>query len=283
MINSFRTKVYRLPTEKIRGQISVKFAVLADLHGIMYGRENQELFERIAVEKPDAVLIPGDMVYSSDPATLMPVAGFLARLADQYPVFYSLGNHEYRMMLDPEIQEKYLAYERSLTNAGVCFLHNEHTSMKIRETDFVFCGLELPMEYYKKPRSPALSLTSMEEFAGPVSQDGIQVLLAHNPKYGNTYFSWGADIIFSGHYHGGMIRINEHHGLISPQFHLFPAFCCGDFHRGKSHMIVSAGLGEHTIPVRIHNPRELVFAELFPTALTERKDDKRRERFSAWQ
>lgn len=29
-------------------------------------------------------------------------------------------------------------------------------------------------------------------------------------------------------------------------------------------MIVSAGLGEHTIPVRIHNPRELIIAELVP-------------------
>ena len=29
-------------------------------------------------------------------------------------------------------------------------------------------------------------------------------------------------------------------------------------------MIVSAGLGEHTIPVRIHNPRELIIAELYP-------------------
>ncbi len=263
-MNKFRTKIYHISTKKLKGDSPVKFAVLADLHGVMYGSGNHMLLQRIEGENPDAVLIPGDMIYSGDPATLYPVADFLIRLSDKYPVFYSLGNHEYRMLLDPALHSEYLEYERLLTSAGVCFLHNEHTSMKIQGTDFVFCGLELPAEYYKKPKSPALSLTAMEELAGPVAQEGIRVLLAHNPKYGNTYFSWGADLIFSGHYHGGIFRINENRGVISPQFHLFPAFCCGEFKRGGSHMIVSAGLGEHTLPVRIHNPRELIFAVLFP-------------------
>lgn len=264
-MNNFRTKTYRIHTEKLKGQRPVKFAVLSDLHGIIYGKENQGLFSQIVKGKPDAVVIPGDMTYSSDPRTLDAVAAFLVRLADRYPVFYSLGNHEYRMLTNSLLCEEYLDYERILTEAGVCFLHNEHTSMRIHGSDFVFCGLELPLEYYRKPISPSLSLTAMEELVGPPAQEGIQVLLAHNPKYGNTYFSWGADFIFSGHYHGGVLRFSEHCGLISPQFHLFPSFCCGEFRRGKSHMIVSAGLGEHTIPVRIHNPRELVFAEIVPS------------------
>ena len=37
----------------------------------------------------------------------------------------------------------------------------------------------------------------------------------------------------------------------------------GDFHRGSQHMLVSAGAGEHTIPVRIHNPREVLIVD-FP-------------------
>ena len=38
----------------------------------------------------------------------------------------------------------------------------------------------------------------------------------------------------------------------------------GEFKKGQQHMIVSAGLGEHTIPVRIHNPRELLLVNLYP-------------------
>ena len=63
-----------------------------------------------------------------------------------------------------------------------------------------------------------------------------------------------------------VLRLSEHHGLTCPQFLLFPPFCCGDFHRGGSHMIVSAGLGEHTVPLRIHNPRELLLLVMKPQA-----------------
>ena len=74
-----------------------------------------------------------------------------------------------------------------------------------------------------------------------------------------------ADLILSGHYHGGVVRLSEHYGLSSPQYLFLPPFCCGDFHKGDQHMIVSAGLGEHTIPLRIHNPRELLVIDIKPS------------------
>ena len=168
------------------------------------------------------------------------------------------------MYLNPDTRNLYLNYEKLLTSAGICFLHNEHMAVELQGSDFVFHGLELPIEYYHKPNSPALSLTTMEELIGMPSQPGVHVLLAHNPKYGNTYFSWGADLILSGHYHGGILRFNENHGLTCPQYLFLPPYCCGKFTRGSHHMIVSAGLGEHTIPVRIHNPRELILVDLVP-------------------
>ena len=199
-------------------------------------------------------------------------AGLLVRLSERVPVFYALGNHEYKMLLNPETEIFYSNYEKLLTSAGICFLHNEHTSVQLKGNDFVFHGLELPVEYYHKPNSPALSLTAMEEMIGTPSQPGFHVLLAHNPKYGNTYFSWGADLILSGHYHGGVLRLDQNHGLTCPQYLLFPPFCCGEFKKGKQHMIVSAGLGEHTIPVRIHNPRELVLINLYPQSTKSVKE-----------
>lgn len=263
-MKTFHTKTYQFRTNKITGGRTVRFAVLADLHGLVFGNENQMLFAAIEQKKPDAVLVAGDMVVSAGPETAAAVTGFFCRLANRLPVFYALGNHEYKMLLNPETAQQYLRYERVLTSAGVCFLHNEHISMKIKETDFVFYGLELPAEYYRKPRSPYPECAQIQELLGTPSGEGISVLLAHNPKYGNTYFEWGADFIFSGHYHGGVFRLSEHYGLSCPQYLLFPPYCCGDFHKGEQHMLVSAGLGEHTIPIRIHNPRELLIAELLP-------------------
>lgn len=263
-MKTFRTKTYQIETEKIKNGQSVRFAVITDLHGLVFGNENQELFCAIEAENVDAVLVAGDIVVSSDPSTADVEIGFFCRLANSFPVFYALGNHEYKMLLNPQTRNHYMNYEHVLTNAGVCFLHNDHISMKLKDIDFTFYGLELPVEYYKKPKSPYPSSGILNKLLGKPSEEGLSVLLAHNPKYGDSYFQWGADLILSGHYHGGIMRFNEHHGLSCPQYLLLPPYCCGDFHKDGQHMLVSAGLGEHTIPIRIHNPRELLIAELVP-------------------
>ena len=266
-MKTFRTKKYFISSEKVEGE-PIRLAVLADLHGLQFGKQNQELFQAVISAGADAAVIAGDMVVSSEPASREAVAGFLCRLGNTVPVFYALGNHEYKMLLNPETREAYLNYERVLTSAGVCFLHNECVSARIHGTEMVFHGLELPIEYYRKPFSPGLTQEKLEELAGRPKTEGFQVLIAHNPKYGDTYLDWGADLTLCGHYHGGILRLGEHRGLTCPQFLLFPPYCCGDFEREGRSMIVSAGLGEHTIPVRIHNPRELLIVEISAPAKT---------------
>ena len=249
--------------------LGARFAVMADLHGLVFGEDNKDLINAVEQNAPDAVLVAGDMIFRENPETLEQVGKLLASLAQKYPVIYALGNHEYKIVSCGKYKEQYEEYEKKLIQAGVLFLHNEKLELDIAGTDFIFYGLELPMEYYHKPTSPKLSLNDMEHLVGTPSREGVHVLLAHNPKYGKTYFSWGADLIISGHYHGGVVRFSEHRGLTSPQFLLFPPYCCGDFRRGGQHMIVSAGLGEHTVPVRIHNPRELVVITMKPLEKNE--------------
>lgn len=263
-MKTFRTRTYEIYTKKLKSSRKIRFAFLTDLHGLVYGNNHQYLYTEIMEHKPAAVLVAGDMTVNRVTETFQAAAGLLIRLSEHIPVFYALGNHEYKMLLNPDFRQQYLNYERLLTGAGVCFLHNERISSNFYGTDFIFHGLELPIEYYHKPNSPKLSLTALEELIGTPSEPGIHILLAHNPKYGNAYLSWGADLILSGHYHGGILRFDENHGLSCPQYLLFPPYCCGRFRSGKSTMIVSAGLGEHTIPIRIHNPRELLMIEFSP-------------------
>jgi predicted MPP superfamily phosphohydrolase len=263
-MKTFRTKTYEIHSSKIQKNTDIVFAVLTDLHGLVFGEENANLIRAIDQAAPDAVLILGDMVVRVESGTLGSAESLLLQLAGRYPIFYALGNHEFKMSITGEFRDLYREFEEKLTEKGVRFLHNEKEQMQIHGTPFIFHGLELPLSYYHKPDSPKLSLAEMENLAGTPSEDGFHVLLAHNPKYGKTYFSWGADLTLCGHYHGGVMRLSEHHGLTCPQFLLFPPYCCGDFHQGDRHMIVSAGLGEHTIPIRIHNPRELLIIHVKP-------------------
>lgn len=268
-MKKFVTKTYEIISPKLKGKKSVRFVFLTDLHGVLFDEKQERLYQAVCEAKPDAVLVTGDMIVRDDEKSLPMTADLMLRLVEKFPVCYALGNHEYKMLLSEERRDSYLKYERELTDAGVCFLHNERTGMELEDSDFVFHGLEIPIEYYKKPKSPKLSLKAMEQLIGTPSQEGFHILLAHNPKYGNTYFSWGADLILSGHYHGGILRLSEHCGVTSPQFLLFPPYCCGDFHKNDRHMIVSAGLGEHTIPIRIHNPRELLVIDVKPLVKTD--------------
>lgn len=262
-MNTFLTKNYTFESEKVKGD-GVKFALLADLHGFVFGEGNRILVDAIGREKPDAVLIAGDMLIKMEEDSGVRAGKFLAELSGKYPVYYGLGNHECKMCCTEFLEDDYRAYEQSLTEAGVIFLHNEHRKVNFHSTDFMIHGLELPMEYYHKPNPPKLSPETVEKLIGVPGKDCFNILIAHNPRYGSTYFSWGADLTVSGHYHGGIVRFTEHVGLCSPQYLLFPPYCCGDFHKSGSHMVVSAGLGEHTIPLRIHNPRELILINIKP-------------------
>lgn len=58
----------------------------------------------------------------------------------------------------------------------------------------------------------------------------------------------------SGHIHGGIIRLPIVGGILSPERKFFPKYSLGEYKKGKTHMIVSAGIGKF----RLFNPSEVV-------------------------
>lgn len=267
----FFLEPYTIESGKIcQNSGNIRFCFLSDLHGMVFGRNNEKLFRAIASFSPDGILVGGDMVigkkYEAE-ASIEPALELMRRLGNKYPVWYALGNHEYRMMKNTECYgTTYQVYEEKLKAMGVTLLHNDQAEFQVRGSRFRVYGLELEEEYYRKPKSKPLTCGHMDQLLGSqgTSLEEYRILLAHNPRYGKTYFQWGADLILSGHYHGGLMRLGRRVGLVSPQFHPFPRYCCGDFTRKEQRMIVSAGLGEHTVPIRIHNPRVLIMITLVP-------------------
>lgn len=258
-MKTFRIKKYEIVSSKIK-EGEIRFAFLSDLHGLEFGEDNSELLHAVRGFSPDAVLCTGDMLVRSEPETLGTAKALLKKLAEEFPVYLSLGNHEYKLLVSEayeSMRETYKAYEQELETGGIHILHNQYMEATIKENRIGVYGLELPLCYYDKFFSQKLTEEEITGFLGERKNE-FSILLAHNPRYGKSYFSWGADLILSGHYHGGVVRFGENIGLVSSHLRIFPPFCCGKFTRGEQHMLVSAGLGEHTIPVRFHNPRELI-------------------------
>ena len=262
-MKTFQIKHYSISSEKIREPLCL--AVITDLHGISYGRENNVLISSINKLNPDAVLVAGDMIVCREKDTLQTAEKLLAALAEKYPVYYASGNHELKLFRSHIWHRTYWEYENRLKASGVNVLRNHRMMARIKANRLCLYGLEIPVEYYKKPFSPRLFREDVTEYVGKPKRNSFNILLAHNPKYAKAYFDWGADLILCGHYHGGILRLGEHTGVLSPQFHPFPRYCCGHFMncRGQ-HLLVSAGLGEHTLPIRIHNPRELLAIHVNP-------------------
>ena len=59
--------------------------------------------------------------------------------------------------------KQYRIYEKTLKKAGVHILRNEHEHAILKGNSICFWGLELPIEYYHKPRSPKLKKEVMEK------------------------------------------------------------------------------------------------------------------------
>lgn len=256
-MKKFVTVEYRIESVKINRPFTV--VMISDLHNVVFGEKNGQLLEKIRELGPDFLVIAGDLVLGKPGASFKEPEEFLKRALEIAPVFYAPGNHEQRMKLYPQTYgNAYMGYEKRIQRMGVKFLENRTEMIQIKGQKVAVTGLELPYEYYLKRKQKTLEKRELTRLLGKPKKNCFQILLAHTPKYGKTYLEWGGDLILSGHYHGGMVRLPFLGGVISPDWRLFPRFCRGKFTQEGRYLIVGAGLGEHTVPLRIFNPRELV-------------------------
>ena len=238
---------------------TMRAVFLTDLHNVMHGPGQNFLISAIHAASPSFILCGGDMVvgkkgHSPDAALVL-----MKQLTCEYPVYHALGNHEFRLREYPEqYGSLYEEYIDPIREAGVVLLDNCWSDLTIADIPFRIGGLSIEKQYYKRGVNLELFSSDIERLMGKRDKEKISILLAHNPKYSNAYLDYGCELTLCGHAHGGIIRLGEHRGLISPDLSVFSSQCYGEFQKGDSRLIIGAGLGEHTIPVRLHNPRELL-------------------------
>lgn len=259
----FRIRTYELKTRKRKAGSRLTFALLADLHNKEYGPDNALLIEAIKKQQPDAVLIAGDMLIGHTKIPFSPAQKLVLALKETAPVYYANGNHESRMRLETGTYgKKYEEYMEPLREAGVRVLINDSALLDAPGGPVWIHGFEMELCYYQKFHQPFFRPENLTEALGRPKEGAYHILLAHNPVYFPFYADWGADLTLSGHLHGGVVRLPFLGGVITPQVKLFPKYDRGLFRRGERSLIVSPGLGTHTINIRIFNPAELIIIRL---------------------
>lgn len=244
-----KTTHYRIQSAAVPSALRV--AVIADLHG-----ENYETPYRILqAERPDLILIPGDLMEDAQ-LTDPNASGYeLLRLcAALAPTYYSLGNHEigcyhsHNPLRHPTPKPLAGEIRKRIAKTGAVLLDNRF----IRHNGLCICGVRSGINGEKNEPDTAL----LKRFS---NQSGFKLLLCHHPEYFVPFVKkLPIDLTVSGHAHGGQWRIFGR-GVYAPGQGLFPKYTAGVL---ENRCVISRGLGNHTRIPRIFNPREVVIIDL---------------------
>ncbi len=233
--------------------------MLSDLHETRHKNDNEEVMRLIDRIAPDGVFFAGDMITAGNdhPLDYSVTLSLIKRIAEKYPIYYGIGNHEEKLKRYPSKGlENWDYYTGELSRFNVSILQNER--VLIEEAGIMVYGLDLEYEYFRKIWDKPVEDGHLKELIGERDGRYYSILLAHFPDQFEAYVKWGAELILSGHVHGGVINVPFLGGLVSPQLKLFPKYDAGEFKKGASTMIVSRGIGTHTVPLRINNRAEVV-------------------------
>lgn len=259
------TAEYEVSSPLVPGETDgLRILYLADLHGKVFPRENEALLKILRETPYDVVLIGGDMMTSlrSAEKDRKALDSMLSGIPSGIPVFFAPGNHEQRMLKRKEkAQDWEPLFRKVLEDHHVRFLQDETVSFSGNGGEILISALDLPGDSYKAGPKRTLPEGFAEKKLGQKDRDRFTVLLLHSPLYLEEAAEWGADLTLCGHFHGGTIRIFRR-GLMTPQYQFFYPRCQGIFETGVKTGIVSAGLGTHSVNVRLNDRPEAVLVTL---------------------
>lgn len=227
---------------------------ISDLHNAKFGKNNQKLVGRIRECEPDMIVLTGDLV-DSNHTNVDRAVQFVDEIVKICPVYYVTGNHEYWLE-----KSEYDELMDGLIGAGVVILDDQVVEISRGDAKFRLVGLD------DKSLADGTLGTLLNNTHNVVHEDSDEreftVVLAHEPQYLARYASSGVDLVLSGHAHGGQFRLPFVGGIVAPDQGFLPKYTAGEYYMNGTEMIVSRGLGNSVIPVRLFNFPEIVCVEL---------------------
>lgn len=233
-----------------------KIVQISDLHNKLFGKDQEKLLDKVREQMPDCIVITGDLIdqrkYNLHHAMI-----FVRGVVKIAPVYYVSGNHE-------AWSGHYETIENSLIEAGVIVLENSEIDLVKGVDTIKIMGVSDPdfltSSYFEGTDASLLEKT-LKEWS--INENiSFRILLSHRPELFEVYQSANIDLVFSGHAHGGQIRLPFVGGLVAPDQGFLPKFSSGSYTEGPTTMFVSRGLGNSIVPQRLFNRPEIVVVTL---------------------
>ena len=227
-----------------------RITVLADSHGARFGDHNETLFAAVAKTEPDYIFFPGDLEDSTrgpEPGYPEEMAAGLSAIA---PTFYVTGNHEWANGDVPQLK-------RRLREQGVTVLSNQFVPLEKNGDTILLAGIDDPNGRIDQKTPETLAAELYTAWGDP-----FWILLAHrNDRFEEQYSLLGADLVVTGHGHGGIIRLPFTDGLLG-HGELFPHNTSGICEANGSTMFVTRGIGNNRRSLRLFNRPEIAVLTL---------------------
>lgn len=234
-----------------------RIAQVSDLHNAKFGADNERLLKLLSEAEPDIIVFTGDSIDSSrtDISVVVALAREVVELA---PTYFVTGNHEAIAINDFE------KLNADLAEVGATVLRTESVQLERNGETIQLIGMD-DLGFYAKTRPVSEAMKKLAgDLASLVEPDSFSLVLSHRPELAEFYESSGANLILTGHAHGGQFRLPFVGGVIAPGQGLFPEYDAGLYALGETQMVVSRGLGNSIVPLRINNRPEVVLIELSP-------------------
>lgn len=229
---------------------------VSDLHNAEFGIHQNRLLHAVKDVSPNFIAVTGDLIDSSH-TDVGKAMEFINGAVEIAPVYYVTGNHE-------AWSDQYAELKQQMLEAGVVILDDEGTTIKYNGSSIQLFGLSDPDFTATDNSYESAAMIDMKLKAMLGENSEYTILLSHRPELFDVYAANKVNLVLSGHAHGGQVRLPFIGGLAAPNQGFFPKYTKGMHKKESTNMVVSRGLGNSIIPVRINNRPELVVITFVP-------------------
>ena len=228
---------------------------VSDFHNARFGRRSRDLLAKIKEADGDVIFVTGDIIDRRTPY-LKRSLQFIDQLTEILPAYYVTGNHEAHY-------KHFEKLERAIGQSDMKNISRTDDRLYIGNEYIHLLGLE-DLWFYGEEEDPMI----MDRFEMSLRErlqdkdDRLTLLMAHRPDQIDLYSRFPIDLVFTGHAHGGQIRLPFVKGLYAPHQGILPKYTEGVHTKNGTSVVISRGLGNSRFPFRVFNHPEIVIVEL---------------------
>ena len=273
-------KINTFSIKNTKNDDKFRIVFISDFHNKKFKNDHRDLIVKILSLYPDYIILGGDFVdFSTFQSKINEVKykktlTFLDNLIKEYKefssinnynlkgIFFGFGNHELRLKTRTDNEYLHGVYNKlidSLNDNNIKILDNN--TFRLSE-GITISGLSIYDGYYKNLFEKTcikehIDIEILKKYFKDINKNDYNIMVFHKPDYCEDIIDYGFDLVLSGHNHGGLINFPIIGPILSPDLKFLPKYNSGHYKYKDKDVIVSSGIGEHFIKIRVNNIPEI--------------------------